>query len=123
MTFSQVLAGGRKFSKLYLYQAYQQLPLDEDSMQYVTFNTHRGLYHYTCLPFGVASTLTVFQKLMDLVLQGILHVICYFDDIFVTGSSNKGHLSNLVAVFECLQKYRFTLKTGQVWIPARVCRP
>ena len=32
------LAGGKKFSKLDLSQAYQQLKLDEQSMQYVTIN-------------------------------------------------------------------------------------
>jgi hypothetical protein len=81
------LAGGKKFSKLDLSQAYQQLPLDDDSMRYVTVNTHRGLYRYTHLPFGVASAPAIFQKLMDTVLQGIPHVICYLDDILVTGST------------------------------------
>ena len=37
------LAGGKKYSKLDLSQAYQQLSLDDDSMRYVTVNTHRGL--------------------------------------------------------------------------------
>lgn len=49
------LAGGNNFSKLDLSQAYQQLPLDAESTKYVTVNTHRGLYSYTRLPFGVAS--------------------------------------------------------------------
>ena len=82
------LAGGKKFSKLDLSQAYQQLPLDEESMKYVTINTHRGLYRCTRLPFGVASAPALFQKLMDSVLQGIQHVICYIDDILVTGSTS-----------------------------------
>ena len=37
------LAGGQKFTKLDLSQAYQQLLLDAESRQYVTINTHRGL--------------------------------------------------------------------------------
>jgi len=48
------LAGGQKFSKIDLTQAYQQMVLDEDSRQFVTVNTHLGLYRYTRLPFGVA---------------------------------------------------------------------
>ena len=66
------LAGGKKFSKLDLSQAYQQLPLDEESTKFVTVNTHRGFYRYTRLPFGVASAPALFQKLMDTVLQGML---------------------------------------------------
>ena len=35
---------GKYFSKLDLSQAYQQVPLDEDSKQYVVINTQRGLF-------------------------------------------------------------------------------
>ena len=104
------LTGGKKCSKLDLSQAYQQLPLDNESMQYVTVNTRRGLYRYIRLPFGVASAPALFQKLMDLVLQGIPHVICYIDDILVTGSTDEEHLSNLATVFERLQHHSFRLK-------------
>ena len=41
------LAGGKCFSKLYLSQAYLQVPLDEGSRCYITVNTNQGLYHYT----------------------------------------------------------------------------
>ena len=104
------LAGGNKFSKLDLSQAYQQLKLDEQSMQYVTINTHRGLYRYNRLPFGVASAPAIFQKLMDSVLQGLPHVICYIDDILVTGSSDEDHLYNLARVLQRLEKHVFRLK-------------
>ena len=39
------MSGGEKFSKLDLSHAYQQIELDEDSRQYVTINTHKGLVH------------------------------------------------------------------------------
>ena len=94
------LADGKKFTKLDLSQAYQQLELDEDSSQYVTVNTHRGLYRFTRLPFGVASAPALFQQLMDTMLQGIPHVICYIDDILVTGVNDSEHLSSLAAVLE-----------------------
>ena len=59
------LAGGKKFTKLDLSQAYQQLTLDNESRKYVTINAHKGLYQYTRLPFGVASAPAIFQRLMD----------------------------------------------------------
>ena len=40
------LAGGKQFSKLDLSQAYQQVPLEESSQQYVVVNTHKGLFAY-----------------------------------------------------------------------------
>ena len=54
------LAGGNKFSTLDLTQAYQQLLLIEDSRRYTTINTHKGLYQYTRLLFGIASAPALF---------------------------------------------------------------
>jgi len=54
------LAGGTAFSKLDLANAYQQVPLDEASKQYVTINTHKGLYRYNRLPFGVSAAPAIF---------------------------------------------------------------
>lgn len=82
-----MLAGGQKFSKLDLSQAYQQLLQEEESKKYTTINMHKGLYQYSRLPFGIASAPAIFQKTMDTILQGIPHVICYIDDILVTGAS------------------------------------
>jgi len=47
---------------------------------------------------------------MDSVLQGLPHVICYIDDILVTGTSDGDHLKNLATVLERLQKHGFRMK-------------
>ena len=47
------LSGGKYFSKLDLSQAYLQLPLEDSSKEFVTINTHKGLFRYNRLPFGV----------------------------------------------------------------------
>ena len=103
------LTGGKQFTKLDLTSAYQQMLLDEESSKYVTINTHKGLYEYTLLPFGVASAPAVFQRAMDSILQGIPQVICYLDDILITGRSEAEHVSNLEAVLERLQEYGMRL--------------
>jgi len=71
------LAGGQRFTKLDLSQAYIQMPLREDCQQHTTINTHRGLYHYARLPFGIAFAPAIFQRAMDTILQGLPHhVLC-----------------------------------------------
>ena len=92
------LTGGVVFYKLDMSQAYQQLVLDESSKKYVVINTHKGLFRYNRLPFGVSSAPAVFQRVMESVLQGIPNVVVYFDDILVAGKSTAEHLSTLEKV-------------------------
>lgn len=69
------LGGGEKFIKLDMSQVYQQMSLDEESQKFATINTHKGLFQYNRLPFGISSTPGIFQRTMENLLQGIPHVI------------------------------------------------
>ena len=102
--FSQ-LAGGKIFSKIDLAHAYQQLLLDDKSREYVTINTNRGLYRYTRLPYGVASSPAIFQRFMDTALVGLSGVTWFMDDILVTGETDEIHWRNLCDVFRRLDRY------------------
>ena len=104
------LVGGKHFTKLDLKHAYQQMLLDEESRKLVTINTHKGLYRYTRLPFGIAPAPAIFQKTMDTILQGLPRVICYIDDILLTGSTDEEHYSNLEEVLKRLQDHGIKLK-------------
>ena len=93
---------GKKFTKLDLSQAYQQLPLHPDSRKYVVINTHKGLFQYTRLPYGISSAPEIFQKEMDNLLAGIPGVAVYLDDILVTGVTEQEHLKSLEEVLRRL---------------------
>lgn len=107
------VAGGQKFSRLDLANAYQQMELDEDSREMVTLHTHRGLYRYRRLPFGIASAPAIFQQAMEQVLVGLDHVVVYLDDILVTGTSTDDHLKKLSEVFKRLAAVGLRLKKGK----------
>lgn len=104
------LAGGKVFTKLDRTNAYQQLPLEEEPQKLCTINTHHGLYQFTRMPFGVASAPAVFQKLMDNILQGLQRVVCYMDDILVTGRDDRDHLNNLEEVLKRLEQHGITVR-------------
>lgn len=98
-----VMGGGLSFTKLDMSQAYQQLLLDDKSKEYVTINTHRGLYRYNRLPYGVSSAPGIFQRMLESLLRGIPKVIVRLDDILISGSTDEDHLKNLTEVLERLK--------------------
>ena len=104
------LQGGAVFTKLDMSQAYQQLSLDEESKQYVVVNTHKGLYRFNRLPFGVSSAPGIFQRAMESLLQDIPSVVVYIDDILITGATEAEHLQTLSKVLERLESAGLTLK-------------
>lgn len=99
------LAGGQKFSKIDLRQAYLQLPMDDESMKLLTINTHKGLYQFTRLPFGVASSPAIWQRTIEQILPGLDGVQCVLDDMIVTGKSEQEHLKNLDNLLKRIQKF------------------
>ena len=93
-TFFATLANVKIFDSSL--QAYQQMLLDSELEKYL-INTHLGLYQYTRLPFWatVASALAIFQRAMDIILQGVPGVMCYIDDILVSGETSEQHLDRM----------------------------
>ena len=104
------LGGGNKFTKLDMSQAYQQLELEESSKKFTTINTHKGLYQYNRLPFGVSSAPGIFQRTMENLLQGIPHVVERIDDILVSGKDELNHLANLEKVLSRLSSAGLSLR-------------
>ncbi|KAL5500663.1 hypothetical protein EMCRGX_G012257 [Ephydatia muelleri] len=99
------LAGARVFTKLDLAHAYLQLALDEELKKLVTVSTHKGLFRYNRLPFGVASAPAIFQRVIEGILSGIHHVYAYMDDVLVANDTKAEHLSTLEEVLARLEQY------------------
>ena len=87
------LSGSKYFTKLDMSQAYAQLELDDDSKECTTINTHRGLFQYNRLCFGISSAPAIFQRTMEGLLRGRAPV--FFDDIIITGSSVEDHIAKM----------------------------
>ena len=66
------LAGGQQFTKIDLRQAYHQMEVEEESEEYLTINTHQGLYRYNRLVFGITSAPAIWQRSIDQILEGEL---------------------------------------------------
>ena len=72
-----MLAGEKSFTKLDLSHTYEQMELEEESCEFVTINTHKGLFRYKRLAIGLTSAPSIFQSVMDTLSQGTPEVCLY----------------------------------------------
>ena len=49
----------------------------------MAFKTKYDLYEYTLMPFRLINALSLFQEMMNKVLQGIEEEVYYLDDILI----------------------------------------
>ena len=104
------LVGSKVFSKLDLSHAYAQLNVDKESQEYLTIATHKGLYSYLKLPYGVKSSPKIFQAKMDQILLGVEKCVCKQDDILIGGNDWQENLRILADVLDRLHRYNLHLK-------------
>ena len=107
------LVSSKVFSKLDLSHAYAQLNVDKESQEYLTISSHKGLYSYFKLPYGVKSSPKIFQAKMDQILQGIEKCVCKQDDILVGGNDWQENFKILADVLDRLHKYNLHLKLSK----------
>lgn len=107
------LAGGEIFSKIDLADAYLQIKVNEESRQLLTINTHKGLYQYNRLCFGIKSAPGIFQQIMDTMLAGVSGAFSYLDDLIVVAKTVAEHNEILTNVFNRLKEWGFHVKTDK----------
>ena len=88
------LGRGTLFTKLDMSHAYLQVVVDDQSKEVLTINTHKVLFVYNRLPFGVSSAPGIFRRTMESLLQGIPHVLVYPDNALITGPSQSKQPQN-----------------------------
>ena len=110
------LSGHRYFSTLDLASGYWQVPMEESSQEKTAFVIPGGgHFEFLRMPFGLTNAVPTFQRLMSVVLEGLLPLRClvYLDDVLVIGRSFEQHLENLEAVLEAISKAGLKLKPSK----------
>ena len=104
-TFDEITAqihGTSVFSVLDAESGFHQLELDEGSRSFTTFITHKGLFRFRRLPFGIASAPETFQRVLSDILDGVEGVYVYIDDILIVGKDPEEHDHRLKLVLDRL---------------------
>ena len=106
------IQGSSIFSTIDLRSGYWQIPMAESDIPKTAFVTHRGLYEFTRMPFGLKNAPAVFQRAMQSILGDTLGVfsMVYIDDIVVYSQDEASHKDHVTRVLKLLSDFGLVLK-------------
>ena len=109
------MEGSRVFSCLDLRQGYWQIPLKEEDQEKTAFITHKGLFQFTKVAFGLCNAPSAFVQLMNAALGNAQykHVLAYLDDVVIHSKDLKSHMEHLQDVFNRLERAGLKLKMSK----------
>ena len=87
-----------------------RLRLSEDSQRLITISTHRGLYKYERLVFGLKTVPVISQSAIEQALSGLEGVFVYLDNILVLAPDDVSHSERLRTVLARLESWGFRLR-------------
>ena len=112
MVFNK-LNRGKVFSKIDLSEAYLQISVEENSSKLLCINTHRGLYKFDRLVFGIKVAAAIFQQVMNTMLGGFDFTFSYLDDIVISCKTKELHREHLNKVFAQKREIGFKVKDAK----------
>ena len=109
------LSGAQVLSSLDALSSFTQLELDEEDVEKTAFRTHRGLFQFKRMPFGLRNGPSIFQRVMQGILAPYLWIFClvYIDDIVVFSKSYEDHIHHLDKVLEAIEQAGITLSPNK----------
>ena len=109
------LSGSQWFSTLDLASGYYQVENTDKAREVSAFATRKGLFEWTCMPFGLCNAPATFSRLMDRMLTGLHWQIClvYLDDVIVFSKTPAEMLDRLRIVFQRLRSAKLKLKPSK----------
>ncbi|TFY58379.1 hypothetical protein EVJ58_g6460 [Rhodofomes roseus] len=107
----QALSGAQVLSSLDALSGFTQLTVAEADREKTAFRTHRGLFQFKRLPFGLRNGPSAFQRVMQGVLAPYLWLftLVYIDDVVVYSKSWQEHVSHLDKVLAAVIQSGLTL--------------
>ncbi|TFY52449.1 hypothetical protein EVJ58_g10011 [Rhodofomes roseus] len=105
------LSGAQVLTSLDALSGFTQLSVNEDDREKTAFRTHKGLYQFKRLPFGLRNGPSAFQRVMQGVLAPYLWLfaLVYIDDIVIYSKSWSEHISHLDKVLSSITASGITL--------------
>ena len=79
--------------------------MKEEDKEKTAFITHRGLYEFNVMPFGLCNAPSTFQRLMNYVLQDYIgkFLAIYLDDIIIYSKTFEQHIDHINSILKALR--------------------
>ena len=110
------MATGKIFTTIDLTRGFWQVPLDEKSKDYTAFITHKGVFNWNVMPFGLVNSTATFTKLMRHILPQNKNIVHYVDDICIFTNTWDEHLILLEEVLQILKDNNLTVSPSKLKI-------
>ena len=108
-----MLNGCQYFSKFDLAKGYWQVPMREQDKPYTTITTHRGLFQFKVMPFGLINAPATFSRVMRKLLDKAECLFNYLDDVLAPTNTWELHLTVLRDLFERVRKGNLTIRPSK----------
>lgn len=105
------LSGAQVLTSLDALSGFTQMEITEEDIEKTAFRTHKGLWQFKRMPFGLRNGLSILQRVMQGVLAPFLWLFClvYIDDIVVYSKTYEEHIVHLDKVLGAIEDAGITL--------------
>ena len=103
------------FSKMDLKDAFNQIRISPGQEWLTAFRTHKGMFQFNVMPFGLKNAPSTLQSMIDSVLRELLGVcvVAYLDDLLIYSENRKDHADHLRAVAQKLGNANLVAKLSK----------
>jgi len=109
------LGGNSLYCSIDLLAGYWQVGMTDRASECSTFCTRRGFFSFSRMPFGLSGAPATFCRLMNIVLAGLLFVIClcYIDDLIIFARTEQELLDRVNVVLTRLREAGLKVKPSK----------
>jgi hypothetical protein len=109
------LLGARYFSTIDLISGYWQIEIEEADKHKTAFTTSQGHYEFNRMPFGLTNAPATFQRLMNNLLQPVIHkfALVYLDDVIIYSKTINEHIKHIQCVLNLLREGGLKIKLSK----------
>ena len=83
-----------------LLKGFWQIPLTDRAKECCEFVTPNGLHQYKVMHFGMKNLPATFQRLINMIINGLENCDAYIDDVIIYNDTWEEHLTTIQKFFD-----------------------